>query len=115
MMHLHALPTCVPPYYETTVGSGVFTDTVGGSGRICNPCSPGERWSAAISDCVLDTNPSPPSPSGGGGSIDPNLLKYGIIALVGIALLGSFMGGRASKKTRSGLLLSRTTTRSVFG
>lgn len=106
---LRALPTCVPPYYETTVGSGVFTDTVDG-GRSCNPCAQGMRWSVVAEDCVLDTAPSPPT-DGTVGGID---MKYIIIGVGVLLLLGAFAGGRASKKSGS-KLLSRTTTRSIFG
>lgn len=103
-----ALPQCQTPFDETTVGSGIF---YGPDGAICNPCDTDWKWSNAAGMCVMDVQVPGTTPSSG---FDPKYLLY---ILGGVLLLGAFMGGRASGGSRrsSGKLLSRTTTRSIFG
>lgn len=102
-----ALPQCETPFNETTVGSGVF---YGPNGALCNPCDPDWKWSNAAGMCVMDVQVPGTTPS----SFDPKYLLYGLGFLL---LVGAFMGGRASRGSSksSSKLLSRTTTRSIFG
>lgn len=100
-----ALPQCETPWMETTPGSNIV---YGPDGKLCNPCDEGWKLSATTGLCVLDVQVPAHPPS----SFDPKYLLY---ILGGVLLLGAFMGGRASRGSSTKSLLSRTTTRSIFG
>lgn len=70
-------------------------------------CGAGYHFDTAFGGCVADSVPPPPA-----SSFDPKILIFGLGAIL---ILGAFMGGRAVGKKSSGKLLSRTTTRSIFG
>lgn len=78
-------------------------------------CPAGEHYDSGLQVCVPDNY------GGGGGSTLPDppegFLKYAFIGLGALLLLGAFAGGRASgrRSASKGRLLSRTTTRSIFG
>lgn len=80
---------------------------------------PGECPAGQVNDpvtgfCTVLDEPDGVSPK---STLPANFWMYAGLGLLALLLLGGgFAGGRASKKSKSGSsLLSRTTTRSIFG
>jgi hypothetical protein len=78
-------------------------------------CPAGQHYDDALLACVSDTDTGGWTGGGGTATASPDFMKYALIGLGALLLIGAFAGGRASKKSKGGMLLSRTTTRSIFG
>lgn len=79
-------------------------------------CDIGYHWSEQWGNCVLD-DPDIIVDVPGTAPMSDTTKKYLVLGVAAFLLLGAFMGGRRSSRgsKRSGMLLSRTTTRSIFG
>ncbi len=81
-------------------------------------CPAGEHYDSSVEVCVPDTYGGGAAASGNTLPDPPEgFLKYALMGLAALVVLGAFAGGRASGKRSAskGRLLSRTTTRSIFG